>query len=599
MRSGQPVSGAGRSGPTLTSSSALRLQALLLALSVCSALALVGPASATAQEQQGAARAAQPSPAPLFGGRSAPLATPIPESTRPASGPATKPQATPTPTPTPGPAGKPEATSADKPQGTAVPEAAGTPTPTRGGSSAQPASAPPTPTARVARATATPEPTPELESDAEPEPDVETPAPASPGGLFAPRGLFTVASPTPGPAGTPGATPAGTPGATSSPSPSPSPTATPAPAPRFGTLAAGRRRPDPPTWSRTPPPVEADVLDAYLAQRGSPLAGLGAALLNVGWRYNIDPRLLVAIAGADTGFGRVLCTDFNAWNWFWWEWCNSPFESWEQAMDEVARGLRLYYLDAGLTDVDAIANRYGPLDDPRDTLGLNRHWPGNVTRYLEALGGSRCNLTWVRTDGPCAPPRPTATPRPSTGQPGDEELAGEMEEWGGEEERGGEQDEEAVLAEAGDESDLAESDGAEEWTMSWEDLLSADWSITGVRPRLHEPVGNEDREDLAARQPRDDGPGRPTSEEVALDDAALSVADEPEPGAPDEGDAFLSIPDRSDLLVGGLLALLIVAASATRLGIAARLRIAARPVVAVLPRVGPVVRVVERLRAPW
>lgn len=207
---------------------------------------------------------------------------------------------------------------------------------------------------------------------------------------------------------------------------------TPAPgsvAPAFSAFAAALPRPASPSWPRNPPPIEAAELDKFLRDRGSPMAGMGEALLDVGWRYNLDPRLLVAISGADTGFGRVLCTPFNAWNWFWFEWCNSPFESWRQALDEVARGLRMYYLDQGLTDVDTIARRYGPLDDPRDTLGLNRHWPRNVIKYLEDLGGSRCDLTWVKAATVCGPrptPRPGEAPAPQEEKEGEEEPATEV-----------------------------------------------------------------------------------------------------------------------------------------------------------------------------
>ena len=220
----------------------------------------------------------------------------------------------------------------------------------------------------------------------------------------------------------------GTPVGDGTATPSATVTPTPRPAPRFGGRSPGLSRPEPPTWPREPAPVEADALDRFLAARDSPMAGLGKKLLDVGWRYNVDPRLLVAIAGADTSFGRALCTDYNAWNWFWFEWCNSPFESWEQAAEEVARGLRVGYLDQGLTDVDKIADRYGPLDDPRDTLGLNRHWPVNVSRYIEQLGGSRCNLTWTRTGTTCAPPRPTPTPRPPTATPAAQATAAPPEE---------------------------------------------------------------------------------------------------------------------------------------------------------------------------
>ena len=286
---------------------------------------------------------------------------------------------------------QPAAEGAQQPRETATPPG-GAPT----AESATPTVAPETTRVpEVARAVASPEATgtpPTLESQSD---DRDTPSEG-----FAREGvLVPAASPSPELSVTPTATL--------------TPTPTPNPAPPFRTVAGERTQPGPPTWPRYPPPIEAATLDEYLQARGSPMAGLGEALLDAGWRYNVDPRLLVAIAGADTGFGRVLCTDYNAWNWFWFGWCNSPFESWVQGMEEVARGLRVGYLDAGRTDVDTIAERYGPLDDPRDTLGLNRYWPGNVTRYLQDLGGSRCNLTWVQADVTCAPPRPTATARPT------------------------------------------------------------------------------------------------------------------------------------------------------------------------------------------
>jgi hypothetical protein len=176
-------------------------------------------------------------------------------------------------------------------------------------------------------------------------------------------------------------------------------------APRFRDYAAHLYAPANPAWPRYPAPIEAADLDEYLARKGSPMVGTGSALFEAGWRNNLDPRLLVAISGADTGFGRVLCTDFNAWNWFWWDWCDSPFGSWREGIDEVARGLRVGYLELGLTDIFDIAVKYGPLDDPRDTAGLNRHWPHNVTRYLEEMGGNRCNLAWVPNNRQCGPIR--------------------------------------------------------------------------------------------------------------------------------------------------------------------------------------------------
>ncbi len=90
------------------------------------------------------------------------------------------------------------------------------------------------------------------------------------------------------------------------------------------------------------PDISAARIDSYLQGKASPLAGLGAAFRAVGIKHNIDPRLLVAIAGQETGFGRHLCASYNAWNWFWSDTCSdSPFDSWEEALETVAKYLRI------------------------------------------------------------------------------------------------------------------------------------------------------------------------------------------------------------------------------------------------------------------
>ena len=37
----------------------------------------------------------------------------------------------------------------------------------------------------------------------------------------------------------------------------------------------------------------------------------------------------------------------------------------------------------GEGDIDCLARRYCPLDDPRDTKGLNKYWKKNVEKFLE------------------------------------------------------------------------------------------------------------------------------------------------------------------------------------------------------------------------
>lgn len=134
------------------------------------------------------------------------------------------------------------------------------------------------------------------------------------------------------------------------------------------------------------PPVSAESIDLYLQSKGSPLAGEGAAFLEAGVEHKVDPRLVVAIAGAESYFGIQTCAPHNAWGWG----CPSnpfSFRDWPHAIDTVTLGLRENYVDDGLTTVGEIHLRYAPPNATNDPNGLNYAWADNVARFLVEQGG--------------------------------------------------------------------------------------------------------------------------------------------------------------------------------------------------------------------
>ena len=87
------------------------------------------------------------------------------------------------------------------------------------------------------------------------------------------------------------------------------------------------------------PGLSGSSINAYLTGKGSPMNAEGTNLMAVGRQFDVDPRLLVAIAGAETGFGRNVTSGANnAWNWRY-NGSNSPFVSWLTGMTSVAKGL--------------------------------------------------------------------------------------------------------------------------------------------------------------------------------------------------------------------------------------------------------------------
>jgi hypothetical protein len=147
------------------------------------------------------------------------------------------------------------------------------------------------------------------------------------------------------------------------------------------------------------PAVSAATLDAYLASKGSPMAGQGAAFLKSGVRHEVDPRFVVAIAGAESYFGITTCAAYNGWGWG----CPSGpvrFGSWAAAIETVTAGLADDYIADGLTTVGEIHLRYAPPDATNDPDDLNYGWADNVAHFLVEQGGDPQAIAGLR--GPSA-----------------------------------------------------------------------------------------------------------------------------------------------------------------------------------------------------
>jgi RHS repeat-associated protein len=83
--------------------------------------------------------------------------------------------------------------------------------------------------------------------------------------------------------------------------------------------------------------VSSSSIDNYLTT--TPLAGQGSSLMATGQTYNLDPRLLVSLAGAETTFGKnITAGQYNALNVLY-NGHNSPFASWQSNINAAGRSL--------------------------------------------------------------------------------------------------------------------------------------------------------------------------------------------------------------------------------------------------------------------
>lgn len=126
----------------------------------------------------------------------------------------------------------------------------------------------------------------------------------------------------------------------------------------------------------------APVIDQYLARYNSPLAGLGRVFVRRSKKEGIDPRLLVAIAGAESAFGKqVKPGTFNPFGWG----PHIPFDSWQQSIGTVAKGLADNYFAEGYNTIPKIQRKWAPSGAANDPTNLNSNWTRNVTKFYNEL----------------------------------------------------------------------------------------------------------------------------------------------------------------------------------------------------------------------
>lgn len=75
----------------------------------------------------------------------------------------------------------------------------------------------------------------------------------------------------------------------------------------------------------------------FLDSQGSPMARYAKHIVRAGVRYEIDPRVIVAIAGVESGYGRQ-APGYNAWGWGRARW-----GSWPGAIEAFSRSVAASY----------------------------------------------------------------------------------------------------------------------------------------------------------------------------------------------------------------------------------------------------------------
>ncbi len=116
------------------------------------------------------------------------------------------------------------------------------------------------------------------------------------------------------------------------------------------------------------------VLDKYSA----PLSEAADGFINTCKRYELDCFLLPSISGLESTFGRFIYP--NSYNPFGWGRGFIMFDSWEDGIDAVGKGLRKEYLDRGALSIQDI----GPIYSESPTWAIRVQYFVNEFQREEA-----------------------------------------------------------------------------------------------------------------------------------------------------------------------------------------------------------------------
>lgn len=119
-------------------------------------------------------------------------------------------------------------------------------------------------------------------------------------------------------------------------------------------------------------------LKAYLASHNSPLTDHAEHFVSEADRLNLDWKLVAAIAGTESTFGKRIPTNsYNGWGWgvFTGQQTGINFDGWEDGITQVSEGLKYNYVDKGAKTIDQMGRKYA----------ASPVWAAHVKFFMEKI----------------------------------------------------------------------------------------------------------------------------------------------------------------------------------------------------------------------
>lgn len=120
------------------------------------------------------------------------------------------------------------------------------------------------------------------------------------------------------------------------------------------------------------------ALTKYLENYESPLAPYASDFVESADRHNLDWRLVAAISGLESGFGKhIPYNSYNGWGWGVYGDNVIRFASWSEGIETISKGLRQRYLK---DRVESDPYFIGP------TYASSPTWAQRVDYFMQRIG---------------------------------------------------------------------------------------------------------------------------------------------------------------------------------------------------------------------
>lgn len=114
------------------------------------------------------------------------------------------------------------------------------------------------------------------------------------------------------------------------------------------------------------------MLKAFFRQHNSDLYDYASYIVEVSDKYQFDYRLLPAIAMQESNLCKYIPhNSYNCWGWGIYGDLTTRFDSYHEAIDTVAVGIKTHYIDQGLVTASSIMAKYTPSSNGSWARGVN------------------------------------------------------------------------------------------------------------------------------------------------------------------------------------------------------------------------------------